>query len=408
MGFINTTYTDSVKAFTKTNIDLLNNPMYNFNDKKATIVDYYNKDINLSTLDEASGLEYDYIGEDCPSKFNLIEDAVIYGIEKIQSNYEHDEEYGVSASEITGEAFILPNTFTPNVGDFFVIKYLKEPILFMVTEIQIDTLDNGHNFWKIAYKDGPTGTEALKQIKTFNLAEKFKMLVNTVGTSRKSVIKSSEYDFLANIEGTTTALKEYYKQIFFKNQVQTFVYVLNGFHLYDPYLIEFMIRNKTLNGTRDYVYIDHATATHRTFGIDYDNTFFRALELKNKQKADKCNTLGVATKVNDIMSLLTTRLEDYYIIDYNVDNYAPFATKIEVVSNDFIDNILSGNTLSEKFPKLFKIILDYFNDNEFKEEDLDLLDDIEFLDSKDLFYYIPMIIYILERYTERLLERIDS
>ena len=144
MGFTNTIYTDAIKAFTKTNIDLLNNPMYIFNDKKATIVDYYNKSTVYSTLDESSGLEYDTIGEDSPTRFNLIKDALIYGLDKIQINNELNED-GVYAEDITGDAYILPNTFEPQVGDFFLITYLKEHILFEVTEIQIDTLDNGNN-----------------------------------------------------------------------------------------------------------------------------------------------------------------------------------------------------------------------------------------------------------------------
>ncbi len=406
MPFINTVYTDAIKAFTKTNIDLLENPMYKFNDKNATVVDYYNKDINLSTLDESSGLEYDIIGEDCPSKFNLIKDALLYGIEKVQFHYETNED-GTYGDDITGDAYVLPDTFEPQVGDYFIIKYLKEHILFIVTEIQIDTLDNGNNFWKISYKSEHTGAEALKIINKFNLADSFNMISSTIGTNMKCIIKSTDYDFLTKIETNTLALKEYYKQVFFKNPIQTFSYILNGIHIYDPYLIEFMIRNKTLAGTRDYIYIDHAMNVWTTFGIDYDHTFFRALELKSKDKADKCNTLGVATIVDDSLSLLTTRLEPYFYMDYKIRDFAPFATKIEVIPNDFIDDMIQNRELNEKFPKFFKIVSDYFNDVKFTEKDLNLLDDIDFYDNKELFYFVPMIIFVLEQRVEEVLKRID-
>lgn len=407
MPFINTVYTDAVKAFTKTNLDLLENPMYKFNDKKATVVDYYNKDINLSTLDESSGLEYDSIGENCPSKFNVIEDALLYGIEKIQFHY-GDNEDGIYGDDITGDAYVLPNTFEPQVGDYFIIKYLKEHILFIVTEIQIDTLDNGNNFWKISYKSEHTGAEAFKMLDSFNVAERFKMIVSTIGTNMKSIIKSTDYDFLVEIEGSALALKEYYKQVFFKNPIQTFSYLLNGYHIYDPYLIEFMIRNKTLDGTKEYVYIDHAMNTWSTFGIDYDHTFFRALELKSKEKADNCNTLGVATIITDTLSLLTTRLEPYFYLDYKIRDFAPFATKIEVISNDFIDDMLKNNEVNNKFPKFFKILSDYFNDVKFSRDDLKLLDDIDFCDNKDLFYFTPMIIFVLEKRVKEVLQKINS
>ena len=407
MGFTNTIYTDAIKAFTKTNIDLLNNPMYIFNDKKATIVDYYNKSTVYSTLDESSGLEYDTVGEDSPTKFNLIKDALIYGLDKVQINLELNDD-GVYGEDITGDAYILPNTFEPQVGDFFLITYLKEHILFEVTEIQPDTLDNGNNFWKIGYKEEFTGTDAIDAIHKFNLNEEFKMLTSTVGTNMKSIIRSTDYDLIAEIEGNAVGLKEYYKQTFSKNPIQTFSYSLNGFHMYDPYLIEFMIRNKTLEGTKNYVYIDHAMNVWTTFGIDYDRTFFRALELKSKEKANNCNTIGVATIVTDSLSLLTTRIDNYYYLDYKIRDFPPFATKIEVIPNEFIDSIVNGTKIDDKFPKFFKIIYDYFNDVKFTKSDLDLLDEIDYTDTKDLFYFTPMLIFILEDRVKEVLKRIND
>ena len=46
MGFTNTSYTDVINSLVKSNINILQNPLYLFNDKKATITDYYNKDVN--------------------------------------------------------------------------------------------------------------------------------------------------------------------------------------------------------------------------------------------------------------------------------------------------------------------------------------------------------------------------
>lgn len=409
MPFINTNYTDAIKAFTQTHLDLLDNPMYKFNDKNATIVDYYNKDINLSTLDEVSGLEYDTIGEDCPSKFSLIKDAILYGIEKIQLHYDIHEEDGVYADDIIGDAYVLPGTFEPQVGDYFVIKYLKEKILFVVTEVQIDTLDNGNNFYKISYKDEHIGQSRIDSLHKFNLTDdSYRMLIDNVGTNMKVIIKETDYDFVANIEANTLALKEYYKQLFFKNPIQTFTYKNNDFHIYDPYLIEFMIRNKTLAGTNDYVYIDHAMNVWTTFGIDYDHTFFRAVELKDKEKANKCNTIGVGVIVKDQLSLLSTRLEDYFYMDYRVDNYAPYSPKIEVIPNVLIDNIITGQFDNTKFPEFYKLIFDYFNDIKFTTEDLKLLDNIDFAETKDLFYIIPIIIFILEKRTIEILTRLDA
>lgn len=407
MGFTNTTYTDVVDSFVKSNINIIKNPMYIFNDKKPTIVKYYNKDINLSTLDEVAGIEYDKLGANCPSKFNIIDNALLYGIEKIQLNHELDDEDGIEADDITGDACILPNTFVPYVGDFFEITYLKEGLLFIVTEVKYDTLDNGSNFYKIGYTSFGD-SDSIELLNEYNIANTYKMLPSTIGTSMKSVIISTDYDLLVDIEGSALALKEYYKQLFFKNPIQTFSYVHNGFHLYDPYIIEFIMRNKILSGTRDYVYVEHAMNIWETFGIDYDHTFFRALELRDKDKLNKCNTIGVGQIVIDSLSLLTTRIEDYYYIDYRVRNYAPFTSKIEVAPNDLIDDIMN-ETLKDYKESFYKIIYDYFQDGvQLKKEDLDLLDDIEKNEPKTIFYMIPVLIYILENRARELLEKIDN
>lgn len=401
MAFINTSYNDSVKSFIDTNKQIIKNPLTLFIDKKPTPVDYINKDINASTLDEASGLEYSTTGANCPTKFNLIKDALLYGIDKIQINFSADD-VGVAADDITGEAYILPNTFIPYPGDFFIIPYLKEKILFMVTEVQTDTLDNGSNFYKINYKLDKVGQAEIDKLMDNNVHQTFRMLASTVGTNFKTVIKSSDYDTIEQLETVSLTLKEYYKQMFFNGYVQTFIYLKDGlYHFYDPFVIEFIKRNKLMSGTNQYTYVDQAMAVWDTFGIDYDRTFFKALELRSVKKADKCAIRAVGAGVTDTTSLLTTRLDQYYYVDYNMSKYA-YLTQFEVVPNDLIDAIVNGadEIDTDKYPAFYNIILKYFKDEwEITEEDIELLDDITMKSNEELFYGIPILIYILERKT---------
>ena len=411
MGFINTKYTDAVDSMVKSSINIINNPLYIFNDKPATVVDYYNKDINESTLDEVSGLEYNTIGLDCPTKFNKIKDALLYGIERISTNYTYDEEDGGTfADDISGDAYVLPNTFVPQIGDYFEIKYIKEQqILFIVNEVQKDTLDNGYNFYKISYKVKYEGKEAIKELNDLNVTDTYRMLTSTIGTNRISIIQSDDYDLLAVIEANAKKLKEYFKQLFFNPSIQTFTYMLKDSHMYDPFLIEFIIRNKLLSGTDEYVYVDHAMSVWKTFGIDYDHTFFRALEDKSKKIADNCKTIGVGILIEDMMSLMTTKLEDYYYVDYNVNKYAPFLTRIETIPNELIDCIINNSQFGVAVPKFYNLVLNYFKDDYYiKDEDLDVIDHIELNDAKDIFYGIPMLIFVLERFAENIVKRLDE
>ena len=282
MPFINTTYTDNVQSSIDTKLHIIKNERYLFTDKRATPVTYFNKDTSQSTLDEAAALEYSTIGENCPSKFNMIDNALLFGLDKINVQYDNDDELGIQANEIAGEAYILPNTFVPYVGDFFIIKHIRENILFKVIEVQTDTLDDGANFYKISYKADQVGAERIDALLDNNINKTYKMLTTTIGTNFKSIITDTEYDFIEKAEANIRTLKEYFKQLFFEIGTQTFIYKKDGVKFYDPFMIEFIRRNKILDGTEDYVYVGEAMATWATFGIEYDKTFLRALELMDK------------------------------------------------------------------------------------------------------------------------------
>ena len=54
-----------------------------WNDKKPTLVTYYHINAEMSTLDEASGMNYSDLGPNCPFRYNKIGKFVLYGIDRI-------------------------------------------------------------------------------------------------------------------------------------------------------------------------------------------------------------------------------------------------------------------------------------------------------------------------------------
>ena len=53
--------------------------------------------------------------------------------------------------------------------------------------------------------------------------------------------------------------------------------------------------------------------------------------------------------------------------------------------------------------------MNYFKDDYYiKDEDLDVIDHIELNDAKDIFYGIPMLIFVLERFAENIVKRLDE
>lgn len=407
-NFINTTYKDTMDYITSASSDIIKNPLYIFNDKKALKVLYYNINCDESTLDEAAKIPYSDLGFTCPFRFNRIKDMFIYGAERIQLSLENGD-FGLESSEITGEAVILPNTIQPYPGDYFEISHIKgSNFLFRVNDVQKDTLDDGANIWKIGYKlEHVDNTRILPLV-----VSDWNMMVNNVGTSYSPIIESSKYNTVEILDKVAVQLKEYFKDIFYNSKIQTFCFT--GLYLdkfYDPFMIEFLIRNKILahSDQREYVYIDHKTRLNKTFSIDYNKTFFRSLELRDIEHLKKSKRKSTAECIRDMMSIFGKRPENYFSLNYIVDSYesvpSPYSVHdiLQCFSDELFYNIIDNIYFEEENKVFYNIIIKYFNNEEILPEDVEYLENIEYLDNIDLFFALPILIFCIENTIKKLM-----
>ena len=205
MAFSNTSYSETVNSMLSTMSGFVKNDYYKFSDKPPTPVEYY----HISTLDEGSKLAFADIGKDSPLRFNLIHGLMIYGIDTpISITYQNDE-YGLEASAIEGEAYILPNTVRPFPGDVFIISYVKEKILFTVTDSAPDTLEDGSNMWKITYKSRPTTSQEMKQL-YLQIVGEYNFIIDNIGTEYNCILKSDVVDFVELVDEEIRKLKNYF------------------------------------------------------------------------------------------------------------------------------------------------------------------------------------------------------
>lgn len=396
--FSDTKYINTVDKLVEATKEKLVNPYYPFGDKKPTKVNYYSQNIEKSTLDEASGLYGAHVGKNSPFKFNKIIDFLLYGIDRITTDYSVGD-YGTESEPINGDAIILPNTITPRPGDFFSISYVKEIVLFKVNEVTPDTLDTGANIYKISYQleltDSIDGIEA-------QVEKKFNFIVGNVGTDFKSVIQDCDYDLVNKLGALVDQLIIYFNNIFFDSRLQTFVYNHDGWHFYDPFIIEFFIRNKVLNYGDDYLYVSHALNTRKTFGMDYTKTLFYALE--NPKDDINCDINATADLISDPNSLFVTRMEYYYEVRYR-DN-SPYKTRFQIVDPDIIDHI-KANKMYNKGDKneYYNLWIAYFNgnDNFINGDILSLIKKADYMDNLSCFYSLGISIFIIEKYIDSLL-----
>lgn len=401
--FTNTKYTKTVDSLVQATKGVLNNPYYVFTDKKPTKVTYYRQSREKTTLDPASGLNYSHIGEQSPIKFNKILDFYIYGIDQMPTTLEVGD-YGYETEPVEGQAIVLPNTIEPSVGDFFAIDYIKEDVLFKVNESNSDTLDNGSNVYQISYK--LEYVESRAKIEQ-QVDKTFRCLINTVGTDFKCIIEDSSYQLIEKLENTLAELVGAY-QIYFNAKVQNFVYKMNGTYFYDPYLIEFMIRNKIMSYGDEYIYVHHGMAMSNVFGYMYTKTFFYILEHPDEIGTRQIRNTASAVIISDINSLMTTRQEKFFAMTYDDTN--PFNAKMEIIPYEVLERCKTGELYFDTDPidkQVYNLMIAYFSSNyDYIGGNLiDMIRQLDYVENKQFYYLMPINIFIIRQYILHLMEK---
>lgn len=404
-GLLNVTHTQMTQSIVDFQMDLLKNPFFLFNDKKGLPVEYFNLNTTQSQLDQALKIPYANIGPESPLRFNLIHDFYLFGIDRIQLQLENGE-MGIEGSEISGEAIVLPNTITPYPGDYFTINMTKKKYLFQIRTASPDTFENGGNYYRIEYKLEYLSDERLLPL----VVKEFNFVSGNIGTNYSPVLSNTKYNLAKILDDTAVMLKQYFKGLYYNNKVQTYVFVylyevctngLNSNYFYDPYLIEFIIKNKILANTGDkYDYIDHKTFPKADFPIKYNNSIWRVIETKDKSQINSCIVSSPAIFIDDPATIFSTRYENYFEMTYDAPNPVAemWSARLSFLPMQVLGHITEGQLFDNNSSLAkYNLLIKYFNDIDINAHDIDPLQKINsYSNDKDNYYLIPMIIYILE------------
>ena len=272
----------------------------------------------------------------------------------------------MEANAIEGEATILPNTIVPFPNDYFSYK--------------LDNIDH--------------------TLIDFDIADEYRMIIDNVNGEYKSIIRSTDYDMIDKVESTLTMLKEYYVNLFYSERVQTFIYEFRTKLFYDPMMIEFLSKHQLIKGTEKYIYVAQQTSLPRTCILDYDKTFFRCLE---KRKITKDPIIySTADFIDEPLSILSSRKEYYFKLNYNTDIVCESRYPLVLYDYKVIDRIKKGE-IDELDKSYNRIIYKYFRRDKITPEDIQILNDIDFVPSIELFYNIPVVIFCLESMIKEIL-----
>ncbi|MGN1394248.1 MAG: hypothetical protein ACI4V7_09535 [Succinivibrionaceae bacterium] len=394
--FINKTYVNTIDSLTQGTINKVKTANYVFNDKTPVICNWYNLNNKATTLDEGTRAEYSSLGKKSPMRFNKITEAIFYTRNiRIELEEEYsDEGLGVSGMpSIAG--IVLPNTWVPYQGDFFTFTHAGKEWMYKVNAVSFDTIDNNNNIYRFEAMLDNIGTKAIEE----QVVDRFRMIINNVGTNFNAVINEESYLTIDILDNILLKLKDYYIALFYNDRVQTFTYEGYYGNLYDPYMIEFLIRNKIMEGSTEYVFVHHEIPIPRTFSIEYNDTYFRALETKTTSLFN--NNTYHADIIDNSYSLFSTVKEEYYMIDYKDKGLQRYTT----LDPDFVRRVHTGELYeNQSYHSIYNIIIRYMNGMKIDSNIIPIIENIEFVKSdNNLFYVIPMIIFIIENSIKKLM-----
>ena len=414
MGFGSITYNSLVNSMTTSQITRFNNPFYKWSNKSPTKVTYWNINNKHTTLDAGKKDIYDQLGNKSPLRFNRIKDFIIYGFPRTQVEMEL-QEYGVEAQEIGGEILILPRSIIPQVDDVFTVDYLPKPYIFRIVKVTIDNLEipGGANFYKCNFLLDNSREDWLASLNGKQLIKKLKFKIENVGTNSTCILSEEEDEALAKLHELYEKLKEYYIELFWRDNIQTFVYnYLDNQYIYDPYMIEFMIRGALFDSDDElkYLFIDHAVHTSSTFTLEYNRTIFKDIEDQNP----KLHTNSAyMLPVHDPNSLLMDRMEDYLQLSVNlIDKHN--SDPVNQLNTNLFDHIQENTPFDENNEAnhvlYWNIIVNYLNQEDFMITlpEIISIEKIKFRYCKDLFYEIPILLYIIKAYMNTLQKKEDT
>lgn len=411
--------TGIIDTFTNTAINrITDNPFYFFINMSKTKVTFYNIDKDKTTLDEVVDNTYNFIGPASGLRFDKIIGCIIYGMQHIELNIDMTD-FGTEADPIEGEAYLLPNTFVPYQNSYFSIDYLNssgKEVLFRITSVNIDTFPNGSNFYKISYKLESIGEDISPQV-----VKTYQYLSNNVGTG-SVLVDADSYNLSNEISDYINELKDYYYELFFQQSTQTFVfkYGVFDYFFYDAFLIQFLMNSRIFATNDDnYVHVCQPAYPPPMLDIDYRRTIWYLLE--HTDSTQLSYFVGYGLMVQDPMSLLVQRMEPYYMVGLRDDNGNPLASPllepIPIVSNELLEllgyNVNDDGTcckceackesrvneILNSLPnnKLYiALIYKYISGITLTFAEIKkCITSIRYVPCRELYYVIPMLIYIL-------------
>ena len=371
--------------------DRMGSQLTRFLDKSPTFVTYFHINTNETTVDSGLLTVERILGDNSPVRFNKINSLPIYGIESIVLQLEND---GVLDSSYDGgEAILLPGTVEPLPNDYFLIDYMDSRFLFMVTNVDYDTIKS-NNFYKITFSLKSIDDEKLNDLNA-QTKEEYHCISTNIGTEDRVFIESGDFEKMRGLEQAYANLTNHFKQLFYSNRYNKFTFTRDDIQIYDPYMTHFIFRHSLFQEKNTYNSLfTKAEKNHPSFYQEYESSIYSAME--KLDPSVNVNDKYILQPITDLQSIFqfyrdsTTRSVQLG----SATHYANYLETIVVDEDQFNMGELVNKHLNGEITSIVNLPLDklsrYYTWMTY---------------SRESFTYVPLILFVLRYHYNKFMKQ---
>ena len=217
-----------------------------FLDRQHIYVTYFPINHQQTMVDVGTGGIESELGTQSPIRFNQVDNFPVSNFPELRPDIIFDEtgyDIDLDISDLT----ILPNTIKPSPGDYMIYQIPgTKQILFRVNNIKYVSIQS-NDFYQIDCDIKRIGDDVYKVIEP-QVVDKFTCIFDNIGTQDKCIIRTNDIEKLNNIAQSITEILQYYRDMFYINETNTFVlnkqYGYPQDWMYDIYLERFLTDSK--------------------------------------------------------------------------------------------------------------------------------------------------------------------
>lgn len=371
--------------------DRLKSPSSRFLDQSTpTFVTYYHINNTESTTDVGFIDVYSVIGDRSPIRYNKIENFPLYGIEQVVLQLQ-DTEYGLD-TDFQSEATVLPNTIKPLMNDFFIIVVSGKDYIFRVTDIQYDNI-LPDNFYKIGFY-----IYSLEQDKRDKLEEQITSehvcILENIGTEENCIIEKQVFVDIKALNAMYRSMIDFYIAMFYNKRHNVFLAPYNSTeYLYDPYQNEFINKNRLFDEKKSLTTLVLTKQVNDPKEVyKYNKSFYKLIEMQDMQLLDEFKFVTITGCTYTESTFYRWYERNIHVL--HIPNPVPVDAQ-GILSPEFKTVIKMNGEVDSEHAKLIR---DYIRkvDLHVKDIPLTLADElISMNDSLEVFFFIPVIMYII-------------